>query len=83
MGNSEFILKSKEIVQDFYKSINKKINLEDIYCVWVCKTLQNNKALISTEISDERYIEITYNGDKKEFYVDIYSKILNKCIPND
>ena len=39
-----------------------------------CKTLQNNKALLSTTLFDGMYYECTYNGDKKEMYVDTYKK---------
>ena len=39
-----------------------------------CKTLQNNKALLSTTLFDGMYYECTYNGDKKEMYVDAYKK---------
>lgn len=46
----------------------------DVYVVWMCKTLQNNKAMLSTTIHDGRYYEVTYNGDKEEVYLDIYKK---------
>ena len=42
--------------------------------VWCCKVLQNNKALLSTTLFDGMYYECTYNGDKKEMYVDAYKK---------
>ena len=48
--------------------------------VWSCKTLQNSKALLSTTISDGMYYELTYNGDKKELYLDAYKKFENRCI---
>lgn len=48
--------------------------------MWSCKTLQNNKALISTTIPDGMYYEITYNGDKGEMYLDAYKKMHNECI---
>ncbi|AEW47833.1 hypothetical protein F398_gp01 [Clostridium phage phi24R] len=53
---------------------------KDIYVVWSCKTLQNNKALLSTNLQDGLYYEITYNGDKKEVYLDVYKKQYNECI---
>lgn len=43
--------------------------------VWSCKTLQNNKALLSTTVTDGMYYELTYNGDKKELYFDAYKKM--------
>ncbi len=81
MGNSEFILKSIDLVRcHYYNSLNFSLDYDDIYVVWSCKTLQNNKALLSTNVSDGLYFEITYNGDKKEFYLDGYKKVLNKCV---
>lgn len=53
---------------------------EDVYVVWSCKTLGNNKALLSTTVPDGMYYEITYNGAKKEAYFDAYKKWENKCI---
>lgn len=50
------------------------ITVDDVYVVWSCKTLQNNKALLSTTLFDSMYYECTYNGDKKEMYVDVYKK---------
>lgn len=50
------------------------IDPEDWYVVWFSKTLQNWKALVSTDMVSGIYIEVTRNGDKGETYVDIYSK---------
>jgi len=51
-----------------------------VYIVWSCKILQNSKALLSTDLKDGMYYELTYNGDKKEIYFDAYKKFENKCI---
>ena len=51
-----------------------EIDNSDVFVVWSCKTLQNNKALVSTNVSDGMYYEITHNGDKNETYVDAYKK---------
>lgn len=81
MDNKDFILKCIDLVKNYYyKNLNLSLTYDDIYVVWSCKTLQNNKALLSTNVSDGVYIEITFNGDKQEFYFDVYKKILNKCI---
>ena len=53
---------------------NKEIGLDDVFVVWSCKTLQNNKALLSTTLFDGMYYECTYNGDKNEMYFDAYKK---------
>ncbi|HII4428020.1 TPA: DUF6275 family protein [Clostridium perfringens] len=79
MDNEKFIDKCKEIIVAYFnanvdKTDNKKITREDVFVVWSCKTLQNNKALLSTMVSDGMYYEITHNGDKKETYVDAYKK---------
>lgn len=55
----------------------------ELYIVWFCKTLQNWKALISTDVASGLYWEVTYNGDKKETYVDRYRKQGNTCIPDE
>jgi hypothetical protein len=54
----------------------------DVYIVWKCKTLQNWKWLISTNLPDGMYYELTYNGDKNEFYLDAYKKFENVVIKN-
>lgn len=58
----------------------KTITEDDVYIVWMCKTLQNNKALASTTLFNGMYYEITYNGDKNECYIDAYKKWENICI---
>lgn len=75
----------KEIVVKYFnenvdKTDDKKITEDDVYIVWLCKTLQNNKALVSTTVSDGMYYEITHNGDKNETYVDVYKKWENYVV---
>lgn len=53
----------------------------EVFTVWKCKTLQNWKFLISSTLFDGMYYEVTFNGDKNEFYLDAYKKFENKCIP--
>ena len=81
MGNAEFVKRATKAVTDYF---NEKQSLEltedDVYVVWMCKTLQNNKALLSTTIPDGMYYEVTYNGDKNEMYLDAYKKWENVCL---
>ena len=79
MGNEKFLELCKQIVVDYFnshvdKTDQKTITKDDVFIVWSCKTLQNNKALVSTTVSDGMYYEITHNGDKQETYVDAYKK---------
>ena len=86
MTNNEFEARAKQAVVDYFNGEtdctdkNGKITVDDVYIVWLCKTLQNHKAMISTTVSDGMYYEVTYNGDKKELYVDAYKKWKNFAI---
>lgn len=85
MDSYKFINICKQLVCDYTnehmdKTDNKSITTDDVYVVWSCKTLQNNKALLSTTVSDGMYYEITHNGDKCEIYLDAYKKFENRCI---
>ena len=62
------------------KTDNVHITLDDVFVVWFCKTLQNWKALVSTTLPDGMYYEVTYNGNKKEAYLDAYKKFENRKI---
>ena len=72
MDNNKFLEIAKRKVEEYYDGNL----LEPPFIVWSCKTLQNNKALLGTSKNTE-YFEITYNGDKKEMYIDVYRKIHN------
>lgn len=76
----------KQIVRDYAKRHLDKIDGEqdfDVYVVWQCKALQNWKALLSTSLPDGMYYELTYNGDKKEMYVDAYKKFENFTVKEE
>lgn len=84
MDSYKFQKACKEWLIAYYKEIfNKDISIEDIFVVWSCKTLQNNKILMSTNIPDGIYVECTQNGDKQETYFDIYQKRENIKIVNE
>ncbi len=85
MDNQQFSELCKKTVCDYAnehldKSDNVQISEDDVYIVWSCKTLQNNKALLSTTLHDGMYYELTYNGDENELYLDAYKKFENRCI---
>lgn len=68
--------------QEFNDRFATNSGPEDFYVVWFSKTLQNFKALVSTDLISGQYWEITYNGDKKETYVDAYVKQSNRAVPD-
>ena len=83
-----YMEKAKNAVVNYFnskveKTDNFKITQENVYIVWFCKTLQNWKALLSTDVSDGMYYELTYNGDKHELYLDAYRKWENVCIKDE
>lgn len=83
MTNTKFIEKSKKLVKEYaieHLDKSDEIPVFEVYIVWMCKTLQNGKALLSTSLSDGMYYELTYNGDKNEIYFDAYKKFENRCI---
>lgn len=83
MSNEEFIDRCKKIVRQYaidHLDKNESIPDFNVFVVWSCKTLQNSKALLSTDLKDGMYYELTMNGDKKEIYFDAYKKFENKCI---
>lgn len=83
--NMDYQKIAREIVLNYVsehldKTDNIQITLDDVYIVWFCKVLQNWKALVSTVLPDGMYYEVTYNGDKKEVYLDAYKKFDNREI---
>jgi hypothetical protein len=80
-----FLDQARKFVQDYFNVFAEKtddfyLELEDVYVVWGCKTLQNWKALVSTNVPDGMYYEVTHNGEKRETYIDAYKKVNNVCI---
>ena len=73
MSNNKFESISKNIVAE-----DVGVNIDDVFIVWISKVLQNNKAMLSTTMLGSPYYEITYNGDKDEFYIDKYMKESNR-----
>lgn len=82
MNEKEFVALVKKTVADYAnqnldKTDGKKITEDDVFIVWMCKTLQNSKAMASTALFDGMYYELTFNGNKQELYVDAYKKWQN------
>lgn len=75
--------KAREIIR---KYIDEHLDKSDVipefevYIVWKAKALQNWKYLLSSTLIDGMYYELTYNGDKSEWYLDAYKKFENRVI---
>lgn len=79
MNEKDFVALVKKTVAEYAnkhldKADGKQITEDDVFIVWMCKTLQNSKALASTTLFDGMYYELTFNGNKSELYVDAYKK---------
>ena len=65
MNEKDFVNLCKKAVAEYSnehldKSDGKKITEDDVFIVWMCKTLQNSKALASTTLFDGMYYELTF-----------------------
>lgn len=85
MNEKEFVALCKKTVAEYAnahldKTDGKRITEGDVFIVWMCKALQNSKALASTTLFDGMYYELTYNGNKGELYVDAYKKWENLVV---
>ena len=71
-----------DYIDEHWDATTEKINYS-VFSVWKAKALQNWKYLISSTLHDGMYYELTYNGDKKEWYLDAYKKFENACIKDE
>jgi hypothetical protein len=84
MDNNKFIEKCKDIVKERignrFSDASGAVENFEVFVVWSCKTLQNNKAILSATIKGAPLYELTHNGNKGEIYIDTYVKESNECI---
>lgn len=64
-----------KFIEDKISDSSGEVPEFNVRVAWNCKTLQNWKALMVTDLPDENYYELTYNGDKKQTYIDSYQKV--------
>lgn len=83
MDNTERQTKARILVAHYFNERREEpdeipeLTLKDVHIVWFSKTLDNWKALVITDVPDNVYYEVTYNGRKRETYLDVYKKIEN------
>lgn len=82
MGEQAFVAICKQEVLEYAKHHHPEMHIteNDVYVVWLCKVLRNNKALLSTTVEDGMYFELTHNGTTGELYVDAYQKVDNYIV---
>ena len=73
----ELGFKPEAILREYISRFEKETSDYKVFIVWACKTLQNRKWILCTDLPDNRLYELTYNGDKGEFYLDEYDKVSN------
>lgn len=79
-----FQAKAKELVKQYIDGRNLADGRTyELYVPWFSKTLQNWKATVATNLPDDgMYFEVTYNGVKRETYIDYYQKQDNLRVPD-
>ena len=54
-----------------------------VFVIWQAVILQNFKCLISTTLPRGMYFELTYDGDRECWYIDVYRKAENLEVADD
>ena len=85
MNEKDFVALIKTTVAEYAnkhldKTDHKQITKDDVFIVWMCKTLKNSKAMASTTLFDGMYYELTFNSNTNELYVDAYKKWENFAV---
>lgn len=87
MTDEQMLNMAKRVVHNYFNNhrdvTDPPLEMSDIFIVWFCKTLQNWKALVSTNVRDGIYYEVTHNGDKRETYLDVYKKWENMVVEDE
>lgn len=55
------------------------VKQDDIFIVWSCYILGNRKYLVGLTDYDT-YFEVTFDNNKKQWYIDEYNKVNNICV---
>lgn len=69
------------LIYNYLNDRYRNTNINDMFIVWSCYILGNRKYLVGVKDSSS-YFEVTYNINKKEWYIDEYSKVNNIRIKN-
>lgn len=83
ISSEEFMKLAKEKVYEMALASlcptdDVKFTIDNVYIVTHAFILKNQKAMVSTTLTDGKYYEVTYNEATSEMYVDQYVKVQNK-----
>ena len=67
------------LIYNYLNDRYRNTDINDMFIVWSCYILGNRKYLVGIKDSSN-YFEVTYNVNKKEWYIDEYNKVNNICI---
>lgn len=68
-----------KLVRKYLEEHFETHDVDIVFVVWKCKTLQNWEYILGTTYAHMLF-ELTYYGDKEEWYLDVYNKVENKVI---
>jgi hypothetical protein len=72
------------VIERVRKTLNKSQYDDNftfhVMIVWSCYILGNQKFLLTTDLPDGKYYEVTYNKDANEMYLDEYVRVHNEVI---
>ena len=68
-----------QLLYDYLNDRYRNTNINDMFIVWSCCILGNRKYLVGVKYSSD-YFEITYDVNKKKWYIDEYNKVNSICI---
>ena len=75
MNSYEFeVIAKNEVIKELKEYYDEDVKIQNLHLVWFSKSLKNFKCIVIDLRPNNRLYECTYNGDKKEMYVDIYDK---------
>ena len=68
-----------QLLYDYLNDRYRNTNINDMFIVYSCCILGNRKYLVEVTYSSD-YFEITYDVNKKKWYIDEYNKTNSICI---
>lgn len=68
-----------KLIYNYLNDRYRNTDINNMFIVWSCYILGNRKYLVGIKDSSN-YFEVTYNVNKKEWYIDEYNKVNNICI---